>query len=118
MVRLASGLVRIPDVSFISWSRLPDRRIPDQAIADLVPDLAVEVISRGNTRKEMSRKLREYFTAGVQLVWYVYPEAREVHVYTSVDRVHVMSERQSLDGGNVLPGFALSVAELFADPSG
>ena len=68
MMRLASGLVCIPDVSFISWSRLPDRRIPGQAIADLVPDLAVEVISHGNTRKEMSRKLRKYFTAGVQLV--------------------------------------------------
>lgn len=47
MLRLAPGLERIPDAAFSSWNRLPNRRIPDQAIADLVPDLAVEVVSPG-----------------------------------------------------------------------
>ncbi|MBM3999470.1 MAG: Uma2 family endonuclease [Planctomycetes bacterium] len=113
MVRLAPGLVRIPDISFISWARLPDRRIPNQAIADLVPDLAVEIISRGNTREEMERKLREYFQAGVRLVWYVYPEPREVHVYTAVERVLVITVEQSLDGRDVLPGLVIALSELF-----
>ena len=81
MLRLARGLVRIPDVSFISWDRLPGRVFPRDEIWSLAPDLAVEVISRGNTREEMEHKLLDYFTAGVRLVWYVYPAAREVHVY-------------------------------------
>jgi Uma2 family endonuclease len=113
MLRLAAGLVRIPDVSFISWDRLPSRRIPDQAIADLVPDLAVEVISRGNTREEMDRKLREYFEAGVRRVWYVYPEPREVHVYTATDKCDVISKQHALDGRDVLPGLAVPLPELF-----
>jgi len=50
---------------------------------DLVPDLAVEIISRHNTREEMDRKLLDYFAAGVRLVWYVYPATREVHIYAS-----------------------------------
>jgi Uma2 family endonuclease len=116
MLRLAPGLVRIPDVSFISWDRLPDRRIPDQAIADLVPDLAVEVISRGNTKQEMDRKLAEYFVAGVRLVWYVYPKSREVYAYTSADNVAVLSADESLEGGQALPSFSVPVAELFALP--
>ena len=55
MMRLAPGLVRIPDVSFVSWEKLPGRRLPRQAIPDLVPDLAVEVLSEGNTPREMAR---------------------------------------------------------------
>ena len=57
MMRLAPGLVRIPDVSFIAWKRLPNRRVPREPIARLGPDLAVAVLSEGNTEKEMARKL-------------------------------------------------------------
>lgn len=113
MLRLSPGLVRIPDVSFISWDRLPNRQIPGQAIADLVPDLAVEVISRGNTREEMDRKLREYFDVGVQLVWYVYHESREVHVFTAADQCEVIAKAQAVDGGDVLPGLSIELSKLF-----
>jgi len=116
MMRLAPGLVRIPDVSFISWSRLPGRKVPRAAIADLAPDLAVEVISRGNTAEEMDRKLADYFAAGVQLVWYVYPIPRQVKVYSAPDRYIVVNEPETLTGGEVLPGFTLSVSDLFAEP--
>ena len=75
MMRLSAGLVRIPDVSFVSWSQLPGRRVPRVPIADLAPDLAVEVISPSNTTREMERKLQDYLAAGVRLVWYVYPGA-------------------------------------------
>ena len=61
MVRLAPGLVRIPDLAFISWQRLPERRVPTDPIPGLVPDLVVEVLSDGNTAAEMDRKRREYF---------------------------------------------------------
>jgi Uma2 family endonuclease len=118
MMRLAPGLVRIPDVSFVSFDRLPDRRVPRQAIADLAPDLAVEVISKSNTPEEMDRKLADYFAARVRLVWYVYPESREVRVYVTPGQVKVLGEADTLDGLDVLPGFRLPVAELFAEPPG
>jgi Uma2 family endonuclease len=116
MLRLAPGLVRIPDVSFVSWDRLPQRRVPRQPIPDLVPDLAVEVLSEGNTRRDMEQKLREYFSAGVRLVWYVDPVLQEVHVYTAPNQREVLTADHILRGGEVLPGFTLPVRQLFAEP--
>ena len=68
LMRLAPGLVRIPDVAFISWERLPGQRVPTEPIPNLAPDLAVEVLSESNTEGEMARKRHEYFDAGVRLV--------------------------------------------------
>ena len=73
-IQLDIDLVRIPDVSFVSWERVPGGEIPDEPVPLLVPDLAVEVISRSNTPKEMDEKLQEYFEKGVRLVWYVRPQ--------------------------------------------
>lgn len=64
-IRLFPGLVRIPDVAFASWDRLPGRKRPKVPIPHVVPDLVVEVLSKSNTKPEMDRKLREYFEAGV-----------------------------------------------------
>lgn len=116
MTRFGEGLVRLPDVSFVSWDRLPGREVPDVSIADFPPDLVVEVISRGNTAEEMDRKLREYFKAGVRQAWYVYPAKREVRIYDAPDKYTVLGEQDVLDGGEILPGFTLSVAEVFAKP--
>jgi Uma2 family endonuclease len=115
-LRLFPGLVRLPDVSFISWDRLPGRKVPTVAVADLAPDLAVEVVSRGNSKKEMERKLDEYFRYGVRLVWMVYPKKKTVDVYTSRADKRTLRENDTLDGGDVLPGFALALAELFTPP--
>ena len=82
----------------------------------MAPDLAVEVISRGNTREEMERKLLDYFAAGVRLVWYVYPVMREVRVYTMPEAYVTLGGQDTLDGGDVLPGFQLPLATLFAQP--
>ena len=112
-VRLMPGLVRIPDVAFISFDRLPGRVIPAQAIPDLAPDLAVEVLSEGNTKQEMERKLKDYFFAGVRLVWYVNLKTRTVEVYTSPDQRAIVTEDQALDGGDVLPGFRLPLRSVF-----
>jgi Uma2 family endonuclease len=111
-MRLAPGLVRIPDVAFISWDRFPNRELPDEAIPDLVPDLAIEVLSKGNTEDEMDRKLQEYFGAGVQLVWYIEPRTRTARVYTGPTEVTSLLEDDVLDGGTVLPGFQLTLREL------
>ena len=62
----------------------------------------------------MARKLDDYFRAGVRIVWYVDPKKRTVRVYTAPDRSTVLRENQTLDGGDVLPGFSLSIREWFA----
>src|SRR6516225_6022162 len=83
MMRFAPGLVRILDVSFITWDRLPGRESPREPIPDLAPDLAVEVLSEGNTKPEMARKVREYFDAGVRLVWLIDPRKRSARVFST-----------------------------------
>jgi Uma2 family endonuclease len=112
--RLLEGLVRMPDLSFVSWSRMPNREYPTTPIAGVVPNLAAEVLSEGNTRGEIARKLKEYFLAGVELVWVIDPFQRTVAVYTAPDRVTTLGEKATLDGGAVLPGFTMPVKELFA----
>jgi Uma2 family endonuclease len=114
MARLAPGLVRIPDVSFISWRQVPARRIPRVPMLGFAPELAVEVLSPSNTRQEMKDKLKDYFTAGVRLVWYLDPAARTAQVFTAVDQSVVLQEDQNLTGDPVLPGLVLSLRELFA----
>ncbi len=113
MMRLAPGLVRIPDVSFVSWEKLPGRRLPRQAIPDLVPDLAVEVLSEGNTPREMARKLDEYFSLGVRLVWLVNPMTESTAVYTSRNQSTVLDKSATLEGGMILPDFTLPLSALF-----
>lgn len=113
-LRLMPRLVRIPEVSFISWDQLPSREYPSRPIPDLYPDLAVEVLSEGNTEEEMERKLKEYFLAGTRLVWLVDPESRTVRVYTAPDEFTRLTEVDTLTGGDVLPGFTLPLRQLFA----
>ena len=112
IMRIAPGLVRIPDVSFISWDSLPGRESPREPIPDLAPDLAVEVLSEGNTKAEMVRKVREYFDAGVTLVWLIDPKKRTARVFSTVDKSVLVRSDQSLDGGDVLPGFAIRLSDL------
>jgi Uma2 family endonuclease len=106
-------LVRIPDVSFISWDDVEGDEVPDEPVPNLVPRLAVEVISEGNTPGEMTRKLRDYFEAGVELVWLLYPKTQTAEVYVSPTEKRVVAKNQALDGGDVLPGFKLSLKEVF-----
>jgi Uma2 family endonuclease len=110
MLRLRSGLVRIPDVAFVSWKRLPSSYGQIPAVA---PDLAIEVLSPTNTPKEIERKLHEYFSAGTILVWYFNLKARLVIVYTSPTQSTVLDESHTLDGGTVLPGFRVPLHDLF-----
>jgi Uma2 family endonuclease len=113
-LKLMPRLVRIPDVSFISWDQLPAHEYPTEAIPMLYPDLAVEVLSEGNTEEEMERKLKEYFLAGSRLVWLIDPETRTARVCTAPDESTILTESDVLDGGNVLPGFSVALKELFA----
>jgi Uma2 family endonuclease len=112
----ATDLRRRPDVSFVSDARWPfRRRVPDVPVWDLVPDLAIEVVSPSNSANEVQRKIHEYFKAGVSRVWVVYPEEREVYVYSSPKQIQVLQVGEDLDGGELLPGFRLPLAALFED---
>ena len=115
MHQIVPDLVRLPDVALAFWRRYPGGRVPTSPVPFVVPDLAVEVLSPSNTRREMERKRSEYFAAGTQLVWMVDIQQRTVAVYTTPEKFVVLSESDTLDGGNILPGFTLSLKELFAE---
>ena len=72
------------------------------------------MLSAGNTPGEMTLKVADYFAAGTSLVWIINPATRSADVYTSPTDVHRLKPAQSLDGGNVLPGFKLLLKDLFA----
>jgi Uma2 family endonuclease len=114
-LRMASGRVRLPDVTFISAADLPGGAVPSAAIPLLPPTLAVEVLSKGNTPLEMQQKIKEYFQSGAKLVWLIDPPTRTVAVYTgpSETPAQTLNESDSLGGGNVLPGFTITVSDLF-----
>src|SRR5262249_32371795 len=114
-VEIMADLVRIPDVAFTSWDRMPGRRCPDAPVPRLAPNLAVEVLSRSNTPGEMAVKRQEYFTAGVEIVWEIDPRARTVVVSTSATASTTLAGADTLDGGTVLPGFTLPLQQLFAE---
>lgn len=110
-LKMKSGRIRLPDVSFVSNARLPQTREP---VPTLAPDLAIEVLSESNTAAEMRMKLTEYFQTGTRLAWLVDPHTRSVAVYTSPDEpVSTVPETGNLDGGVVLPGLQIHVADMF-----
>jgi Uma2 family endonuclease len=115
MFRMQKKVVRLPDVAFTFWHRFPKGKVTREQTPELVPDLAVEVLSPSNTRGEMERKRAEYFAAGTRLVWMVDLDQRTVTVYTAADTCTVLQQTDTLDGGDLLPGFTLSLSELFAE---
>ncbi|HET6249059.1 MAG TPA: Uma2 family endonuclease [Tepidisphaeraceae bacterium] len=111
-LRMAStGRIRLPDVCFFSLCRLPKTA---EAVPTLSPDLAVEVLSAGNTASEMERKLREYFASGTQLTWIIDPVSRVVAIYHRPgEPTRVIPFEGHLDGETVVPGFTMPVSDLF-----
>ncbi|HUG71276.1 MAG TPA: Uma2 family endonuclease [Pirellulaceae bacterium] len=112
-LKILPGVVKIPDVSFVSWARFPKTQLGRRPIPALIPDLVVEVLSDTNTKREMAMKLDRYFNAGVRLVWYIDPQSRSAVAYTSPSQSVHIDEDGQLDGQSVLPGFSLSLAWLF-----
>jgi len=114
----AKRLQRRPDVAFVSYQRWPKgKRIPKTEAWAIVPDLAVEVVSPSNTWNEVLEKIKDYFRSGVQLVWVVSPVTEQVYVYTSLDANRILNRENALDGGNLLPGFTLPLAQVVREES-
>jgi Uma2 family endonuclease len=112
VLRRGPDTVRGPDVSFISITRLPPDRIPEQFIPG-APDLAVEILSPDSRWSEIEEKVADYLAGGARLVWLVEPREQRVIVRYPDRPSRVLGPQDILDGENVVPGFALAVAELF-----
>ncbi len=104
--------VRGADVMFTSMERIAQRD-PEKTYLDVAPNLIVEVLSPSNRPADMVAKLREYFAIGVELVWLVDPESRQVQAHRSATNAQVFQENDTLAADDVLPGFAARVAQFF-----
>ena len=109
---LGPNIKRAPDVSFLRAERA--NQIDPNADIPGAPDLAVEVLSPNDTVSAVRRKIRQYFAAGAQCVWIVYPETREVEVWREASKPQiVLQETDVLEAPDLLPGFALRIGSLF-----
>lgn len=110
--------VRAPDLAFIRRERIPAEGIP-RGYWPGAPDLAVEVISPGDTYTEVEEKVSDWLSADTRMVLVLNPRTRTVTVYTSQTHIMRLTEADTLTGGEVLPGFSCQVADLFASlPAG
>lgn len=116
LFKLNSKRSRRPDIAFVHHDRLPSGFSfqDNQNEFACAPNLAVEVISPTNTAVEIETKRQEYFAAGVDMVWVVFPNQRTIHVFESLSTCRILEEQDELDGGKVLPGFKLKIADLFS----
>lgn len=113
---LARDRNRKPDVAFVPYSRWPrTRKVPSTNAWNVLPDLCVEVVSPNDLAEENRTKVEEYLEAGVRLVWVIYPRQRVVDVYEPGGGVRVLRRDDLLDGGIVIPGFAVKLTDLIPD---
>ncbi len=116
MLKLRVKLIRVPDVSFISREHLKQGNFPRHGVAAVAPTIAVEVISVGNTKREMKQKLDEYFSFGAIEVWYFYPNTQTIDRYTAPQQPETLTADQILTTP-ILPGFSCPIAILFRHPA-
>lgn len=112
VLRRNPDTVRGPDVFFVRADRILEAGVPE-AFWEIPPDLAVEVVSPGESAEEVREKVRDYLDAGTPLVWVVYPRTREVIVHTPDGMAHTYGSTDALEQFDALPGFTCAVAELF-----
>ncbi|BAM05219.1 hypothetical protein PSMK_30600 [Phycisphaera mikurensis NBRC 102666] len=109
--RMPGGNVRLPDVSYVQESRLPQKLM---RVTPLCPDLVIEVLSRGNTKEEIDQKRSELFAGGTRLMWIIDAGSATAVIYTQPNEPdEAITIGGELDGGNVLPGFRIALAEVF-----
>ncbi len=110
---MSNGNLRCPDVSFVSRERAKSNPKFPKAFFQGAPDLAVEVLSPNDTFESLHEKLVEYFESGRLLAWVVNPQDQTVHLYHSSEPLQMLRRGDKIDGEDVLPGFSLSVSEIF-----
>ncbi len=97
-------------MAFVSKARLQPS---DDGYFKGAPDLAIEVVSPGNSKTEIHGKIKAYFQAGTRMVWVLYPKSRAMYVYHSASEEGILGEADTLDGNDVLPGFGTPLTEIF-----
>lgn len=112
IIRRTPDRVLLPDVAFVSWERLPGRRAPE-GYSPVPPDLAVEIVSPNDRASEVHDKVREYLDAGTGMVLVLWPSSRSATVYEPGATARELGPDDELDGGDVLHGFRVRVADLF-----
>jgi len=105
--------VRTPDVAFVRNEHFPEEE-PAEAYWPGAPDLAVEVVSPRDTVQDVDDKVKAWLTAGAMMVWVVNPNLRNVTVYRSATDIKTVTERDDLDGEDIVTGFRCPVAAVFA----
>ena len=111
-IRRNPDTIRAADVLYISNARYAQAR--SQSYLDVAPELVVEILSPDDAWQAVMRKLADYFSVGVQVVWVADPETRSVYVYQSATSAQQFKEGDTLTAPDVLPGFAVPLADLFA----
>jgi len=109
---LPNGNLRSPDVSFVRTEKLPDGKSP-LTFGELVPDLAVEVLSPGNSPRRVAQKIGEFLECGVPLVWLVDPQAQTATVFRSLSQTEHFKAQDTITAEPILPGFACLVSRFF-----
>ena len=112
MLATNPDIVRAPDAWFVRAERVPAEGIP-RDFRHGYPDLAVEVLSPSDRRADVMRTVREYLTAGTPLVWVIDPDGRWAEVFRADGTYTYLDENGALDGEDVLPGFALTLRDVF-----
>jgi Uma2 family endonuclease len=104
--------VRAPDVAFVRRERVPNPA--PLGYPALAPDLVIEVLSPGDRPGETLAKVGDWLTAGSRLVWVVDPGRREARVYRQDGSETLLTERDVLNGEDVVPGFACRLATILS----
>jgi Uma2 family endonuclease len=104
--------VREPDIAYISAEKMP-LNVRATTYYEVIPDLVVEVTSRSDSLQSIQEKARMWLGYGVRLVWVAFPDNRSVNVYAADGAVFTLGEGDTLDGGDVLPGFSCAVSDIF-----
>jgi Uma2 family endonuclease len=109
---------RRPDISLVTFEQLAKITdlLSDPAEPELAPNLAIEVISPTNSSVAVEAKIMNYFAAGVEAVWVVHPTIQRIYIYDSAKDCTIVGIGATLDGGKVLPGFSIPVADDFNIP--
>lgn len=115
VIEVNPDTVLAPDVAFVRSDRLPPEEV-DEKFVPIPPDLVLEVISPSNRRGEVEEKVRLYLEAGVRMVILIHPRHQSMSVYRSHDDVRALTTGDVFDGENIVPGFRISVADIFRPP--
>lgn len=110
--KMRNGNVLSPDVSFVAQARFKGMESLPEGFFQGAPDLAVEVLSPRESKRHLERKLTDYFANGTRLAWVIDPGKQSAAVYRSVALRRVLARNGSLDGEDVIPGFAMAIADL------